>query len=56
MAIEAIAIGIFLFVALTVGGLRSLDAMRRRSAERAKELTHYTGPRYNEHGRELESK
>lgn len=46
MAIEAIAIGIFLFVALSVGGFRAINAQRSQPVERAKELTHYTGPLY----------
>lgn len=54
MAIEAIAIGIFLFVAFTVGGLRVLKA--RTDVPVSREVTSYTGPLYNQHGRELESK
>lgn len=59
MGIEAIAIGIFLFVALSVAGCRVLDAWRRNARidrERLARVTrqHYTGPVYDRHGREID--
>ena len=64
--IEAIVIGVgvFVFVALYVGGNRSIDtltkhkfeeeaARRNRIASRANR-GEYTGARYNAHGREIE--
>lgn len=62
--IEAIAIGVFVFVALAVAGWRALDTLDavkarkvadRRAAIRTRALRrHYSGPRYNAHGREIE--
>lgn len=50
----AIGIGIFLFVALSVAGCRGLDASRAVKPSRKAEVTPYTGPIYNRHGREVE--
>lgn len=46
MGIEAIAIGVFLFVAFAVGSCRALDALRAAPAIRKTEVTSYTGPVY----------
>lgn len=54
MGIEAIAIGIFLFIALSVAGCRALDTVSHKAAKRSREVTSYTGPLYNQHGRETE--
>lgn len=54
MGIEAIAIGIFLFVAFSVGGCRALDMWRASRPVRTPEVTSYNGPLYNRHGREVE--
>ncbi len=59
MTIEAIAIGVFLFVALSVGACRTVDAMRRGKRIDAARLgrvtrVHYSGPVYTAHGREIE--
>lgn len=55
--IAAIALGVFVFVALTVGGWRALDTLAAHKArkERRPRVTPYTGPRYNAHGREVTS-
>ena len=55
--LEAIAIGVFVFVALAVGGWRALDtiAASRAPGDREPQVTPYTGPRYNAHGREVTS-
>lgn len=52
----AIAIGIFLFVALSVAACRGLDALRADAAKRKApgEVSSYSGPIYNRHGREVE--
>lgn len=61
--IEAIAIGVFVFVAVLVAGNRALDTLaahrakeeaerRARIAGRAKRVD-YTGPVVNMHGREI---
>lgn len=58
----AVAVFAFVFVTLSVAGLRALaklEAARvRREAERRDAVTRrharaYTGPRYNAHGREV---
>lgn len=60
----SIAIGVFVFVVVYVGGSRAMrtleqhratkDALRRLSVtNRAKGEGNYTGPRFNVHGREL---
>lgn len=54
MTIEAIAIGIFLFIAFAVGGCRALDMLSAVKPAREVKPTNYTGPRYNAHGREME--
>lgn len=53
--LEAIAIGVFVFVALSVGGWRALDAIAasRAPVDRKPQVTPYTGPRYTVHGREI---
>lgn len=52
----------FVLVTLIVGGLRALRTLERRKAEQEAERLGrisrrarpgYTGPRYNEHGREI---
>ena len=55
--IETIALGVFVFVALAVGGWRALDTLAAHKArkERRPHVTPYTGPRYNAHGREVTS-
>lgn len=61
--IEAIGIGVFVFVVLVVTGWRAIDTLkahrakeeadrRARIASRAK-VRDYTGARYNAHGREI---
>lgn len=59
---EFIALAVFLFVSLSVAGVRALDALEaaraRREAARREAVTRrhrlaYTGPRYNVHGREV---
>lgn len=55
MAIEAIAIGIFLFVAFAVAGCRALDVLSRKADARQAARTEYTGPTYSYYGNELES-
>lgn len=62
--IEAIAIGVFVFVALAVAGWRALDtldaAKARKEADRRAAITtramrrDYSGPRFTAHGREIE--
>lgn len=53
----AIAIGIFLFIALSVAACRAVDTLRSRDAKHARkgEVIPYVGPVYNRHGREMES-
>lgn len=63
MHIEAIAIGVFVFVVIYVGGSRMLrelearrqtrEALRRLSVTDRAKRTDYTGPRFNVHGREI---
>ncbi len=57
-----IAVAVFVFVALSVAGVRAIDALEaqraRREAQRREAVTRrhrlaYTGPRYNAHGREV---
>lgn len=54
----AIAFGVFVFVALSVAACRAVDTIRaaESKAPRAREVTSYTGPIYNRHGRETESR
>lgn len=53
----AIAIGIFLFVALSVAACRAVDTLRAaEKADRKAEVTSYRGPVYSRHGNEMESK
>jgi len=52
----AIAIGIFLFVALSVAGCRAIDTLRNHKAPRNPEVTSYRGPFYSRHGNEMESR
>lgn len=58
------AVFAFVFVALAVGGLRALRLLEAHKAKieaerlarvkaRAEARGHYTGPRYNAHGREI---
>ena len=54
MTIEAIAIGIFLFVALSVGACRAVDMLRSAPTSRQVKPTRYNGPIYNRHGNEVE--
>lgn len=62
--LEAIAIGVFVFVVITVAGFRAIDSLNARKAkgeaarvnrviDRANRVE-YTGQRYNVHGREIE--
>lgn len=62
--IEAIGIGVFVFVVIVVAGFRAIDtlakhkaeeeaARRNRVASRANRRE-YTGARYNVHGREMD--
>lgn len=61
---EAIIIGVFVFVTITVAGFRAIDTLnahkakaeadrRNRVASRASRVE-YTGQRYNVHGREID--
>lgn len=52
----AIAIGIFLFVALSVAACRAVDTLRAYKAPRKPEVTSYRGPVYSRHGNEMESR
>lgn len=62
--IEAIGIGVFVFVALAVAGWRALDLLDRKAREdvaelerritRAKAVARYKGPYVNRHGREID--
>lgn len=58
----AVAVFAFVFVSLSVGAFRIVDALEaqraRREAQRREAVTRrhrlaYTGPRYNAHGREV---
>lgn len=51
-----IALGVFLFVALSVAGCRALDTLAAAKAERPRKpvATRYRGPSYTRHGREIE--
>lgn len=58
----AVAVFAFVFVSLSVAGVRALDALEaqraNREAARREAVTRrhsraYTGPRYNAHGREV---
>lgn len=52
--IEAIGIGVFAFVAISVGGWRALDWLEsRENAPVVRAVHHYSGPRFNAHGREI---
>lgn len=62
--IEAIAIGVFVFVAVYVGGVRAIDTLTahkaKGEADRLARMkaritrTEYTGALYNAHGREID--
>ena len=66
--IESIALGVFVFIALSVAGWRALDAIAaKRAADSAqivrnaralarRESPDYRGPVYNAHGREVTSR
>lgn len=54
MAIESIIIGIFLFVALSVGACRAVDMLRSAPTSRQVKPTRYSGPVYSRHGNEVE--
>lgn len=61
---EAIVIGVFVFVTITVAGFRAINTLEAHKAKLEAERRHriasranrrdYTGQRYNAHGREIE--
>lgn len=61
--VEAIAFGVFIFVAIVVAGWRAIDESNRRKArseaERLSRVSRrarpgYSGPRFNRWGREVD--